>query len=147
MAGVASLMVDPSAGAVIAMAGAMVSTVKATLSVVVLPAASVAWRRRCAGRQPGSPGVKVQAPAASVGTVTGAPPSRTSWIVPERTSEVPVMGGVASLVDDPSAGAVMAMAGAIVSTVKSAMSEVVLPAASVAVATTVCGPSARVAGV
>ena len=72
----------------------------------------------------GRAGCRSRRPAASVVTVTGAPPSMTSWMVPERTSEVPVMAGVESLVVDPSAGAVIAMAGATVSTVKATVSVV-----------------------
>ena len=79
MAGVASLVVDPSAGAVMAMTGATVSTVNVVVSDV-----RVAGRVGGGGdggvraRRPAWPGCRSRLPVASVGTVTGAPPSMTS---------------------------------------------------------------------
>ncbi|EAU68165.1 Pea-VEAacid family [Stigmatella aurantiaca DW4/3-1] len=146
--GVESLMSEPLAGVVTTgAAGATVSTVKVFVleTGLVLPAASVAVAFTvCGPSASGAVGVRVQLPLAfAVAVPTDVPSTMTLTVLPG--SAVPLYVGVLSLVVDPLAGvATTGATGAVASTVKLFVLDegLVLPAASVAVARTVCGPSA-----
>ena len=88
---------------------------------------------------------RVHVPSARTRVVCDSAPMVTVTVDPTGASVVPEIVGVVSPVEDPSAGVVMVITGASVSTVKMLVLEstLTLPAASVEVAFTVCGPSAR----
>ena len=91
-------------------------------------------------------GSKVQKPDPLAWTSTAGPPSTETSTVPSGVV-VPVTTGVVSVVLLPSSGEVMVTSAATATTVNVLASFAVLPAASVAVTSTVCGPSASAAGV
>jgi len=78
-------------------------------------------------------------------TVTGGAPSTETW-TRAFGSEVPVMVGRVLFVLLPFVGAVIAMDGAVTSTVNVLLAVVILPPEPVAVAATVWAPSASGAG-
>src|SRR5690606_9170107 len=124
--GVLSLVVEPSAGAVMAGAsGAVVSTVKVTSSLVPLPSTTTV----CSPSPRTLSGVWDQLPFSSTTTSTGAPSSMVTVIVVSG-SPTPVIAGVESLVTSPSAGVrITVSAGTAVSTVKLRLSSTPTPLA------------------
>ena len=106
IAGVASLVVEPSAGVVMAMAGATVSTVNVTESLTLLPWPSAAVATTVCGPSARSAGgVHDQDPSGAVVTVIGAPPSTTRLTVPVARRGRPRhgRGGVAAWSSRPPA--------------------------------------------
>src|SRR5580765_6432090 len=146
--GVSSLVTDPSTGAVITgAAGAAVSTVMVTGAEgkELFPAGSV-WVavRVVSPSGSGVVGVTDHVPPASTVVVPIGLPSWSVTVTVAPGSPVPVMVGVLSFVDDPSAGAVITgAAGGVVSTVKVTGAEgaETLPARSAWVAVSVVAPS------
>ena len=137
----------PSAGVTtFGATGATVSTVK-LLGVPagpVLPAGSVAEAVTVCGPSPSAVvGAQDQLPLASaIAVQSGVPPSLTVTVLPG--SAVPPMAGVLSLVWVTGV-VIVGPAGAALSTLKLRVAAgPVLPAGSVAVASTVCRPSAKV---
>jgi hypothetical protein len=151
--GVVSFVDDPSAGVTTTGAGgAAVSTVNVLVfdTGEVLPAVSVAVAfTACAPSGSGVGVVRVQLPdpSAIVVVPSGVPSMLT--VTALFASAVPEIVGVVSFVDDPSAGVTTTGAsGGVVSTVNVLVFDTgdVLPAVSVAVAFTVCAPSASGVG-
>src|SRR5215217_4257913 len=133
----------PSAG-VVTLTNVPVSTLKAFVSIAVLPLVSVAVAVTECG--PSASGVTTgndQIPFAGTVTVPTCVPSTTTTTV-APASAVPEYVTTGFVSTAPSAG-VVTLTDVAVSTVKAFVSVAVLPLVSVAVAVTECGPSASVA--
>ena len=131
-------------------AGAVLSSVKLSVAVPVLPAASVWLAVRVCAPSASPAGVKLQAPAASAVVVPRtAPPSLI--VTTALAWPVPLIAGfevIPSLAELPvSETRPMLSAGAVLSSVKLSVAVPVLPARSVWQAVSVCAPSASPAGV